>query len=173
MVVTVVVTHTTSREVVYGSKVIVVGVGRVNGGKMKLHGGKQEIVGSDSEYISCPINTLPEPLSEPSGSAPSMPAFGSMLARLDMVPGPPRSTAQAKVPVRHSEFAKSRFWRRVSASSYDTLLAKSPGQFLLMRFGTAQDLPLIVIPGNPFHSGFSIILHIWGVVLQNAGDLII
>jgi hypothetical protein len=40
-VVAVVVTHTTSREVVvYESKEIVVGVDRLSGGKMKLHGGK-------------------------------------------------------------------------------------------------------------------------------------
>jgi hypothetical protein len=47
-VITVVVTHTTSSDVVYGSKDIVVGVDKVSGGNMKLQGGIQEIVGHSS-----------------------------------------------------------------------------------------------------------------------------
>jgi hypothetical protein len=40
--------QTASREVVYGSRVMVVVVDRVSGGKTKLQGGMQEIVGESS-----------------------------------------------------------------------------------------------------------------------------
>lgn len=113
--------HATCKDVSYGGNVIVVRVGRVIGGRIRLHEGLHWTAGSFSLYIFGLIYTSPDPLSDPSGSAPESPSVPFSLWGVFRVPGPPRSSAHEKRPPRQFLLAKSAFCLSVLASSKDIL----------------------------------------------------